>query len=293
MIGKGKSISHTSASIGYGWNQEKGADVVYKQHLAGENPKEITQEFKIIQSQNQRCTKNTMSFVLSPTIEDGQKLISKELTEIIERFVKEMKLQEHQAIAFVHRNKKHVHIHLYVNRIDFQGKAYKDSYIGKRSQQAAERVADKMGLTTVREVQQQKLDKVKNIRTEIKMIHEKILLETRPKNFDQYIGQMKAYNVTVIPSINKQNRLQGFRFEYGGQNLKGSDVHRSMSMGRISEQIGFDKNVVQKVSQEKSLKLLGKAVNVSPNLAARIATKVIEQTIKRTIDRGIGIGIGI
>ena len=51
-----------------------------------------------------------------------------------------MKLQENQAIAFVHRNRKHVHIHLYVDRIYFQGQAYKNYFIGKRSQQAAEQV---------------------------------------------------------------------------------------------------------------------------------------------------------
>lgn len=54
MTGKGKSISHTKASISYGWNQEKDAEIIHSQHLAGENPKEITEEFKIIQSQNQR-----------------------------------------------------------------------------------------------------------------------------------------------------------------------------------------------------------------------------------------------
>jgi hypothetical protein len=133
MIGIGKSISHTGASMGYGWNQEKDAKVVHREHLAGDNPKELTQEFKIIQSQNHRCKKNTLSFVLSPTIKDGQELKERELKEITERFIKEMKLQERQAIAFVHQDKSHRHIHLYVNRIGFDGKAYKDSYIGKRS----------------------------------------------------------------------------------------------------------------------------------------------------------------
>ena len=41
--------------------------------------------------------------------------------------MKEMNLGERQAIAFVHQDKEHKHIHLYVNRIDFNGKAYNDS----------------------------------------------------------------------------------------------------------------------------------------------------------------------
>jgi|SRR5680860_182579 len=287
MIGLGKSISHTGASMGYGWDQEKEAEVVYRQYLSGDNPKEITQEFKIIQLQNHKCEKNTLSFVLSPTIEDGREMKEKELREITERFVKEMRLQERQAIAFVHRNMSHIHIHLYVNRINFQGKAYKDNYIGKRSQLAAEKVARQLGLTTVREVQQQKLDRVKDIRAEIKQIHEKVVTEMKPKDFDQYIKFMKQNIVEVIPSINKQNRLQGFRFEYKGESLKGSDIHRSMSMGRIAEQIGLDRAVAQKIAKDNTMNLLGKPVGISPNLAATLAKKAIKLAVKKSIGLGM------
>jgi hypothetical protein len=289
MIGMGKSISHTGASMGYGWDEEKEAEVIYREHLAGDNPKEITQEFKIIQTQNQRCKKNTMSFVLSPTIKDGQELKYKQLTEITQRFVKEMKLQERQAIAFVHRDKSHLHIHLYVNRIGFDGKAYKDSYIGKRSQQAAEKVAQQMGLTTVKEVQQEKLNEVKNVRQEIKQIHEKVIIEMKPKDFDHYIKYMKQNDVMVVPSISKSNQLRGFRFAYTGQNLKGSEVHRSMSMGRIAERIGFDKYVAQKLAKENTVAMLGKTVGLSPNLAATIAKKTITIAVKKTIGLGMEI----
>lgn len=285
----GKSISHTGASMGYGWDEEKEAEVVYQEHLAGDNPKEITQEFKIIQTQNQRCKKNTMSFVLSPTIKDGQDLKDKQLTEITQRFVQEMKLQERQAIAFVHRDKSHLHIHLYVNRIGFDGKAYKDNFIGKRSQQAAEKVAQQMGLTTVREVQQERLNEIQSIRQEIKQVNEKVLTEMKPKDFDQYIKYMKQRNVEVIPSINKSKRLQGFRFEYKGQNLKGSEVHRSMSMARIAERIGFDKTASQKIVKDNRLELLGKTVGISPNIAATIAKRVIKMTVKKTIGLGMEI----
>ncbi|WP_255462770.1 relaxase/mobilization nuclease domain-containing protein [Galbibacter sp. BG1] len=155
MIGKGMAIAHTRASMKYGMDQEKDAEIVYRAHLAGETPSEVTKEFKIVQDTNARCQKNTLSFVLSPTVEDGKKLSVKKLEELTGRFVKQMKLQEHQAMAFVHRDKNHLHVHLYVNRIRFDGKAYNDSYIGKQSQLAAEKVAKEMQLTTAREVQRE------------------------------------------------------------------------------------------------------------------------------------------
>lgn len=288
MIGKGKSIAHTGASIEYGWNQEKGADVVFSQHVAGNDAKQVTEEFKLIQEQNTRCQKNTLSFVLSPTREDGKNLTAEKLKEMTQRFIKEMQLRERQAIAFVHRDKAHTHIHLYVNRIGFDGKAYNDSFIGKRSQLAAENVAKEMGLTTAKEVQLEKeLDSIK-VRLEIKNVHQRVLENDRPKTLDSYIKAMKERNIEVIPSINKANRLQGFRFQYKGQNFKASEVHRTMSGGKIIGQLSHNRSVGKQIATEKSVQVLGKTLEMSTNLAASIAKGIIKKTIKKAIDTGIG-----
>ena len=82
-------------------------------------------------------------------------------------------LEDNQADAFVHQDKQHKHIHLYINRIGFDGKAYKDNFIGKRAQKAAERVALKLKLQTIRQIKEQKLENVKDIRKFIKKKHEK------------------------------------------------------------------------------------------------------------------------
>ena len=284
MIGKGKSISHTRASMSYGWNQEKDAEIVLKEFLHGDSPKEITKEFQMLQYQNYHCKKNTLSFVISPTIEDGKRLEVKELKGITKRFMHEMKLGERQAIAFVHQDKDHKHIHLYVNRIDFKGVAYNDSFIGKRSQLAAKKVAEHMGLTTVKQVQFEKEFNLKEIRSEIKRRHDLTVKQFKPKSFDDYVKTMQVNGVKVIPTINNQNKLQGFRFEFDGHNLKGSEVHRKMSLGNIGKQMaGIERAKVLK-SNTVSVKLAGKIVDLTPNLALKI-TKVI---IKKAIDKGIG-----
>ena len=289
MIGKGKSIANTGTNMEYGWNQEKDAEVVFRQHLAGNNSKQVTEEFKLIQEQNHRCQKNTMSFILSPTPEDGKNLSKSQLKELTQRFIKEMHLKERQAIAFVHRDKAHTHVHLYVNRIGFDGKAYNDSFIGKRSQLAAENVAKEMGLTTVKEVQLEKeLDTIQT-RLDIKNIHQKVMENQRPKTIDDYIKAMKAEKVTVIPSINKSNKLQGFRFEYKGINLKGSEVHRSMSGGKLIGQLNMNNTLGKHKETSKSVRLLGKSVELSANLATSLAKNIIKKTIKMAIDTGIGI----
>ncbi|AIY13871.1 relaxase/mobilization nuclease domain-containing protein [Cellulophaga baltica] len=286
MIGKGKTIAHTAVAMEYGWNQEKDATVVLKQHLVGENPKEISNEFKIIQRMNTKCEKNTISFVLSPTIEDGKNLTDKRLGEIAKEFIKEMKLTDHQAIAFVHKDKEHIHFHLYVNRIDFNGKAYADNFIGKRASFHAEKIARAMGLKTVKDVQNEKLQRLKHIRAEIKKIHDTVLRLEKPRSFEEYITKMKIKEVKVIPSINKANKLQGFRFEYRGVNLKGSEVHRSMSGGKIGAELALNVPKYMEKASVNTVNILGKGLEMSANLVASIAKSAVKKVILKGIDIG-------
>lgn len=284
MIGKGKSISHTKASMSYGWDQEKDAEIVLKEFLYGDSPSEITKEFKILQDQNYNCTKNTLSFIISPTIEDGKRLETNDLKEITARFIQEMKLGERQSIAFVHKDKEHKHIHLYVNRIDFRGVAFNDSFIGKRSQLAAEKVAEQMGLTTVKQVQFEKEFNLREIRSEIKRRHDLTMKQFKPRSFDDYVKTMQVNGVKVISTINNQNKLQGFRFEFNGHNLKGSEIHRNMSVGNIGKQISDLQGKSILKENNVSIKLAGKVVDLTPSLALKI-TKFI---IKKAIQKGIG-----
>ena len=280
MIGKGKSISHTKASMSYGWDQEKDAEIVLKEFLHGDTPAEITQEFKMLQDQNFNCTKNTLSFIISPTIEDGKRLDKSKLEEISKRFMNEMKVGERQAVAFVHKDKEHKHIHLYVNRIDFKGTAYNDSFIGKRSQLAAEKVAEQMGLTTVKQVQFEKEFNLKELRTEIKRRHDLTMNQFKPKSFDAYIKAMETNGVKVIPTINNQNNLQGFRFQFDGHNLKGSEVHRSMSIGNIGKQMGSLEGSKVLKNNTVGVTLTGKTVGLAPHLALKLTKFIIKKTIQ-------------
>ena len=57
------------------------------------------------------------------------------------------------------------------------------------------------------------MNEIQNIRNEIRRIHEKVITDMKPKDFDHYIKYLKQRNVAVIPSITKSNQLRGFRFE--------------------------------------------------------------------------------
>lgn len=203
MIGKGSSISSTLGALRYGNNKEKEAEQVYSDLIVGETTEEIAQEFKAVQELNQICERNTLSFILSPTVRDGENLSNRELGALTKSFIQQMKLQERQAVAYVHRDKEHTHVHLYVNRIDFNGRAYNDSFIGKQSQLAAERTAREFGIQTVKDVQYEKSVELSRIRSEIQKAHQHAISQNRSKNLQTYINWMREQQINVIPVINK------------------------------------------------------------------------------------------
>ncbi|NJB82072.1 relaxase/mobilization nuclease domain-containing protein [Wenyingzhuangia aestuarii] len=233
MVAKGNCLSNTKVALIYGDDINKGASIVYSNYLHSHLPTEISKEFKLFQDQNTNCKKNTFSFIISPTIEDGKKMNESDFEKVCKLFLKELKLDQHQAVGYIHNDKNHKHVHLYVNRISFEGKAFDAWRIGKRSQVAAKNVALQMGLTTVDQVKEQKQENTKLIRGEIKSIHD-LVMKQRPRSLKDYIKKMKNNNVIVKPVINKQNKLQGFRYEYNKQSFKGSEVHRNMSINKLN-----------------------------------------------------------
>lgn len=232
MIGRGKSIAHAGAALAYATGKEKAVEID-RQLVIGTTPSEIEREFRLFQDFNTRCEKNTLAFVLSPTIEDGKKLGQPQLQAITRAFVKDMGLEEHQFVAYAHRDRKHQHIHLYVNRIDLTGKAYDDSFLSNRSSQAAEIIALSMGLKTARSVQEEKQAKQKQVKEGVLQAHTSVLTQ-RPDGIEEYTRLMQQRGVETLLKRNTEGKLIGIQFQgANGEKIKASDVHRSLSANRL------------------------------------------------------------
>jgi hypothetical protein len=237
MIAKAKSISHGARGIDYALKKE-GAEIIDKRFVIGENGTEIKSEFKIFQDLNTRATNKDLSFVLSPEPKDGRNLTNAEFREIGEDFLKRMKLDQHQAIIVKHKDRDHTHLHIFANRIDTNGKAFKDSFISKDSQRAADKIAKERGLTRAKVVEDYNKEMTKELRGQIFEKH-KAILQHRPRDFQAYKDLMQSSGVKVVPTINKAKKLQGFKLEYQGQSFKASEVNRSMTLSKMGVEKTF------------------------------------------------------
>lgn len=238
MIGKGRSISHLKSSINYVLERE-GAEILDK-NIVSEKAKEVVEEFKLFQRMNDRCERNVFSFVISPTIEDGKRLSNDNLENITKSFLEKMRLDNHQYIAFVHKNTEHKHIHLYVNRIDYEGKAYNDQFVGKRSSQVAEVIAKEMGLGIAKEVQQARERERTFQHPELEKIKELAKATLREREINSVAKFVARFNKIGVESgfraeayHNKGGAFQGLRFYSGQHKFKASQIDRSLSKQNI------------------------------------------------------------
>lgn len=239
MISKAKSCPGGTALFNYVVNEKKGYELL-RNNLSGITPKNMFSDMTIIQQQNSRCKNNTISMVLSPTIEDSKIMSNKELKTLTMDYLKAMDLEPdtNQFIAYVHTEKEHKHIHILLNRVLLNGSLINDSFISKRSQSAAHKIALKYGYISAKNIKEAKeyLQEFNNkeVKVQIKKAHFKVL-KTNPKDLMEYINRMKKWDIKVLPTINKQGKIQGYRFIYEptGVNLKASEVDRNLKLNKL------------------------------------------------------------
>lgn len=244
MIGKAESISHTKNALNYA-AEKLYAKELMRHDVAGDRATEIARDFRVYQRLNQRCEKNTIQFVLSPAVEDGQRLSDNELREIVGVFLKEMQLLKHQWIAYTHQDRAHKHVHIYVNRIDSSGKAFPDSFLSNRASQAAQKVAYQYGLTQASEVAKMKREqKAARFSQEISFIKytaQQVFALDRPTTEHRFVEMFNKeaaqQGVRAEACYNKDDAFRGLRFfvstARGEEKLKASEVDKQLSKKQL------------------------------------------------------------
>ena len=255
MIAKGKSIRHLGASINYAISKEEA--VVLDKNIVAETPKEVAQEFQAFQERNHRCERNSLSFVISPTVQDGKEMNEDHLRSINASFLSKMGLEQHQYIAFVHKNTTHKHIHLYVNRIDYQGKAYNDQFISNRCAHVAEGIAKDRGLETAKEAKRARLME-KRISSpelsEVQKLAHHTLKQKEISSVDRFVdafnraGDERGFRAEAYRS--KSGAFSGLRFYVGDKKFKASEVDRSLAKQQLEKRLDLNQVISVDLGKE-------------------------------------------
>lgn len=252
MIAKAKACVGGSALIAYVVNEKKGYELE-RNNLSGENATELFESMQIIQNQNLRCQNNTISLVLSPEKDEGNKLTDKEWKQLTKGLILALGVnaEDAQYISFIHTEKEHKHVHIILNRVQDDGSLIKDHFIGKRAQHIAHRLAKEMNMKSAMDIKKQnelsRKELLKDFRSSFKISHTAVK-EKYPQNIKGYSDLMKQRGFTIIPSINKQGGVQGYKV----QNIHGD----TLKLSEIDRKIKLDDTFFKTLEKEKVNQLL-------------------------------------
>lgn len=162
MVTKSKSVIGSAVGASYKEQQNREAEFVYQNNMNGETPQERWEEMQDVSATNTRTSKKYIENVISPAVEYSKDMNIEDWKKLACDYAEKMGFQENQWYAVKHNNTDEAHLHLIVNRINFEGKnSIDDSFTGTKSQKIAQEICKERNWKNATELCQDKKDNMK------------------------------------------------------------------------------------------------------------------------------------
>ena len=236
MIGKCKAIAHGSTALDYIFREGKLGYRLAFHNLCSREPKVIYEEMKVVSDHNSRCRNKFLRIEIGIAPQDEKKLPVSELMRIAHLFAKQMGLDNHQWVAVTHKDTDNRHIHIIANRISLYGEVYDTTFVSNRAARVAEEISRSKGLTIAKEVKVERMyQKAKSnpTREQTKQQVQKICYALLDKykgggisGHSMFLYELNKSNIIIERMKNKQGKVYGLKFSFGGQSFKASEIGR-------------------------------------------------------------------
>ena len=236
MIGKCKAIAHGSNALEYIFREGKLGNRLAFHNLCSREPKAIYEEMKVVSDYNTRCRSKVLRIDIGIAPQDEKKLSVSELMRIAHLFANQMGLDNHQWVAVTHKDTDNRHIHIIVNRISLYGEVYDTTFVSNRAARVAEEISRSKGLTIAKEVKaERKYQKAKanptreQTKKEVQQICYALLDKYKGSGISghaMFLYELNKNNITIERMKNKQGKVYGLKFSFGGQSFKASEIGR-------------------------------------------------------------------
>ena len=236
MIGKCKAIAHGSTALDYIFREGKLGYRLAFHNLCSREPKTIYEEMKVVSDYNSRCRNKFLRIEIGITPQDERMLPVSELMRIAHLFAKRIGLDNHQWVAVTHKDTDNRHIHIIANRISLYGEVYDTTFVSNRAARVAEEISREKGLTIAREIKVERKyqkAKVSQTREQAKKVVQQICYSLLDKYRDtgitghsMFLYELNKNGITIEHMKNKQGKVYGLKFSFGGQSFKASEIGR-------------------------------------------------------------------
>ena len=255
MIAKCKAIAHGGNALEYVFREGKLGRILALHNLCSETPKEIHEEMKLINDYDSRCKNKFLRIEIGIAPKDEPQMTFKTLNRLALLFAKQMGLDDHQWVAVTHKDTDNLHIHIIANRISLGGQVYDTTFVSNRAARVAEELSHKYGLTIANEVHSARPHRKvqadparERTKQQIRSICYALLDKHRGKGLSghsMFLYELYRSGVTIERMKNKQGKVYGLKFTYGGHSFKASEIGREFGYRTLPKQ--FEHSNAQKL----------------------------------------------
>ncbi|KGF43949.1 relaxase/mobilization nuclease domain-containing protein [Prevotella melaninogenica] len=307
MIGKCKPIVHGSTALDYIFREGKLGNRLAFHNLCSRESKAIYEEMKLVSDYNTRCRNKFLRIEIGIAPKDEKKLSVSELAQIAHLFAKKMGLDNHQWVAVTHKDTDNRHIHIIANRISLYGEVYDTTFVSNKAARITEEISREKGLTIAKEVKiKRKHQKAKanptreQTKKEVQQICYALLDKykgTGVTGHSMFLYELNKNGIIIERMKNKQGKVYGLKFSFGGQSFKASEIGREFgyrslqknfetgqkSQGNVSDQ-AMHKSPEHTETKDEGYQLVPPSRSYSPTTKE---TPQIAQMVREVADAAI------
>ena len=205
---------------------------------------------RLIVDYNSRYKNKFLRIEIGIAPQDEPQMTFKTLNRLALLFAKQMGLDDHQWVAVTHKDTDNLHIHIIANRISLGGQVYDTTFVSNRSARVAEELSRKHGLTIANEVHSarphrkaQTDPRRERTKQQVRNICYDLLDKHRRKGLSRhsmFLYELHRSGVTIERMKNKQGKVYGLKFTYGGHSFKASEIGREFGYRTLPKQFESD-----------------------------------------------------
>nr|WP_321406800.1 relaxase/mobilization nuclease domain-containing protein [uncultured Carboxylicivirga sp.] len=225
--------------VNYVLDEKKGTELLCSDGIRTKDHESIIRSFLSQAELNNRVSKPVYHISLDFSVNDKAKLTNDVMVEIARTYIKQMKLEGTQFLIARHYDKEHPHIHLILNRVNFDGKTISDKNDRVRSEKVCKELTAQYHLYFAKGKEKVNVHRLKEPDKTRYKIYE-ALKETIPecKNWGELEQKLQQQGITINYKYKgKTNEIQGILFRKNDLIFSGSKVDRQFSYSKIDYQL--------------------------------------------------------
>ena len=250
MVAKIVKGTSFGKALNYMIDPKKSAEIIASDGVSLDSIKSIADSFEAQSSMRPEIAKPVYHISLSFHPKDKEKLSNELMAEIANDYLRMMKLDNTQFVAVRHHDKEHPHIHLCINRIDYDGKLISDQNNYRQNEAVAKALTKKYGLyfSDGRNMNYDRLREPALTKYHIRDVMNKTVPNCR--NWNDLRSALNKENIQMeFKYKGSTDKIDGVIFTYNNISLSGSKIDRQYSYSKLNAL--FEQSQEQQEGKEK------------------------------------------